>query len=226
MDGQIASFFTKTSAARSACDTRAKELARGGVVLIELQGNCSYSVYAEPDFEYVVQFRLKSLYLKTKATILARKIYGTLAPRISFEGQIGGDIDGKEPLCVYLMNRMPGISYLEFILIHGFPENSQENFARCKSPLADVAHFFALSWKAPQEVRSTHRDHLGQTYVKELRLLLGALPDQFHALIQDFDEESCRLVGVIDWAEAELCPFGLNLDSIQDLMGKLQLRDG
>lgn len=40
------------------------------------------------------------------------------------------------------------------------------------------------------------------------------------------DEASCHLVGVIDWAETEVCPFGLNLHTIQALTGKLHLRDG
>lgn len=39
-------------------------------------------------------------------------------------------------------------------------------------------------------------------------------------------EETCCLVGVIDWAEAEVCPFGLNLHSLQSLTGKLHLRNG
>ena len=40
------------------------------------------------------------------------------------------------------------------------------------------------------------------------------------------DESTCHLKGVIDWAEAEVCPFGLNLHSLQPLTGKLHLRNG
>lgn len=40
------------------------------------------------------------------------------------------------------------------------------------------------------------------------------------------NEVTCHLVGVIDWAEAEVCPFGLNLHSLQSLTGKLHLREG
>lgn len=112
--------------------------------------------------------------------------------------------------------------------------------------------FFAISWKTPQKVDSAYRDQLGQAYTKELRLLLSALPNRFHAIIehcirsmddimslpmvlihQDFstcnimvDATSCHLVGVIDWAEAEICPFGLNLGTLQAFTGKLHLRDG
>lgn len=32
------------------------------------------------------------------------------------------------------------------------------------------------------------------------------------------NEETCSLTGVIDWAEAESCPFDLNLHRVQTLM--------
>ncbi|KAL6803874.1 hypothetical protein J3E68DRAFT_434265 [Trichoderma sp. SZMC 28012] len=251
-DEAIAGFFTKTSAARSACDAQARELVGGSIIPVKGQGNCSYSVYAGPDLEYVVQFRLKSLKLKTETTALARKIYGALAPETSFEGEIGDDSKGKESLYVYLMRRMQGITHLDFILAHDLPDNSQEKITWRKTFMVDIARFFAISWNNPQKVDSAYRDQLGQTYIKELRLLLSALPNRFHAIIehciksmddvlslpmvllhQDFstcnimvDETSCHLVGVIDWAEAEICPFGLNLDSLQSFTGKLHYQDG
>ena len=40
------------------------------------------------------------------------------------------------------------------------------------------------------------------------------------------EEESCHLVGVIDWAEAEIGPFGKNLHSLQGLMSRLHLKNG
>lgn len=40
------------------------------------------------------------------------------------------------------------------------------------------------------------------------------------------DEKTCHLTGVIDWAEAEIAPFELNLDAVQGLAGQFHLRDG
>ena len=40
------------------------------------------------------------------------------------------------------------------------------------------------------------------------------------------DDTSGYLVGVIDWAEAEIGPFGLNLHSLQPLMSKFHLKNG
>lgn len=219
---------------------------------VKVQGVCSYSVYAGPDLEFVVQFRLKSLELKTETATLARKIYGEWAPKVSFKGQIGDKIDKREPLCVYVMDRVKGISHLDFILAHGHPENSPDNTRSRKNLLGDIARFFALSWKNPIQVDPAYRNQLSQTYLKDLRLLLSHLPTRFHSIIQscidsmkaivslpmvllhrDFgtcnimvDEASCHLTGVIDWAEAEICPFGQNLHPLQAFTGALHLKNG
>jgi hypothetical protein len=110
----------------------------------------------------------------------------------------------------------------------------------------------ALSWNTPQPVSPEYRSGLEQTYLTDLRLLHAALPSRFQPIVQTcidsmhdilslpmvllhgdlrysniiVDEASCHLVGVIDWAEAEICPFGLNLNSLQSLTGKLHLRNG
>ena len=110
----------------------------------------------------------------------------------------------------------------------------------------------AASWNAPQNVSPELRDDLRRKYVHELHILLDALPTRFHSSIkrcldslddilslpmvlmhQDFgfsnifvEEQSCHLVGVIDWAEAEICPFGQNLDMLQSITCKFHLKDG
>jgi hypothetical protein len=58
LDIAIAEFFSKASATREACDTKAKDLVGGKVIPVTVQGNCSYSVYAGPEFEFVVQLSL------------------------------------------------------------------------------------------------------------------------------------------------------------------------
>jgi hypothetical protein len=219
------------------------------------------------------------LVLKSDTAALAREIYGSLAPETSFHGQVG---DGKEPLFVYVMNLIRGISQLDFILAHGFPENSEDNFLWRKNLMSDLARygcpslvpytpngtttmplfsygrvliycrFFALSWKAPQEVDPAYREVLRRTYTTDLQLLLHYLPLRFHQIIQqcldsmdavlslpmvllhrDFnscnimvDSSSCHLTGVIDWAEAEICPFGQNLYALEVFTGTLHLKNG
>jgi hypothetical protein len=91
-----------------------------------------------------------------------------------------------------------------------------------------------------------------QRYESDLRQLLAVLPSRFRPVIQqsidslptifslpmvlvhkDFgvnnvmvDADDNHLVGVIDWAEAEIGPFGTNLHSLQQFMSKYRLRVG
>ncbi|KAK3291879.1 uncharacterized protein B0H64DRAFT_242228 [Chaetomium fimeti] len=149
--------------------------------------------------------------------------------------------------------QVQGISHLEFLFTHGFPENSPANKAWRKNLVQDMARLFARTWKAPQAVGQAARERMAKRFEKELRALLSALPERFHAVIcgvlaalpriltlpmvllhNDLsgfnimvEEEECRLVGVIDWAAAaEIGPFGMNLHSAQDLMSKVHLEDG
>ncbi|ODA77322.1 hypothetical protein RJ55_06950 [Drechmeria coniospora] len=179
-----------------------------------------------------------------------KDIFGPLATQTTFEGRLGRG-EG-ERLHVYLMSRMRGVTHLDFVLAHDVPENSPENFNWRKNLIGDVAHFMALCWNSSRHVSSEYRIGLRQTYVKDLQALSSALPYRFKPVIQtcidsvdnilslpmvllhkDFgacniivDPATCNLVGVIDWAEAEVCPFGLNLHSLESLSGKLDLRDG
>ncbi|KAL1846227.1 hypothetical protein Daus18300_014323 [Diaporthe australafricana] len=139
------SVASKIEESRAECDARAKELAGENVVPVDVQGACSYSVYAGHELESIVQFRLQSLALGLKITTLASESYGSLAPRVSFEGKVGDEESqshgGKEPLYIYLMSRMRGNTHLDYILAHGFPENSPDNFSRRQNLISDVAEY-------------------------------------------------------------------------------------
>ncbi|KAF2433742.1 hypothetical protein EJ08DRAFT_706182 [Tothia fuscella] len=250
----IAEFLTQTCTTRSVCESKALELVGGKIRPVEVQGVCSYTVYAGPKLEHVVQFRLESLKLDPKTATLARQVYGSLAPSVQFHGVLEGEGDEaeKEPLLVYVMDRMRGISHLDFILTYGFPENSESNFASRKNLMTDIARFMALLWKAPQQVSSEYRETLCQKYTSELQLLLSSLPEHLRHTVQrcldqldsvlslpmvllhrDFgtsnilvEDKSCHLTGVIDWAEAEICPFGQNLHSLEAFTGTLRLGNG
>lgn len=91
-----------------------------------------------------------------------------------------------------------------------------------------------------------------ERYEKDLRRLLIALPHRFHSLTQDaleampsimslpkillhkdfsicniiVDDKTGHLTGVIDWAEAEIEPLGLNLHLMQQITGHFHMRTG
>jgi hypothetical protein len=119
------------------------------------------------------------------------------------------------------------------------------------SLLTSTWRFFAICWKNPQPVDIAFCHRLEDKFRRELNLLLS-IPDRFHPLIhslleslpailslpmvllhKDFgscnilvDEKSFHLMGVVDWAEAEIGPFGMNLHSLQTLSTDLHLKNG
>lgn len=123
--------------------------------IVPTQGVCSYTVYAgtsnsnssNSTLDWVVQFRLKSLALPMETMERARRVYGGLVPEVSFRGVMGGDVgggdddddDGRENLVVYVMPRMRGISRLEYILAHGFPEDGEKICEARERLVGDVA---------------------------------------------------------------------------------------
>lgn len=116
----------------------------GKVVPVDIQGVCSYSVYAGPKLEYVVQFRLQSLKLNLETAALAREIYGPLAPSIEFHGTLGEKVTSankKEPLLAYVISRIRGITHLDFVLANGYPENSEKSFVSRKNLMTDIARY-------------------------------------------------------------------------------------
>lgn len=58
-------------------------------------------------------------------------------PKVSFEGELGEDDDegGREPVCVYLMNRIPGMTKLEFTNNSGLGPMNEE-FLRLNREIA------------------------------------------------------------------------------------------
>ncbi|CAK7207610.1 hypothetical protein SEUCBS139899_010420 [Sporothrix eucalyptigena] len=272
VDEEIASFFDKTTTTREACDAFA--ISFGGCSTpVDIQGVCSYTVYAGSRSEFVVQFRLKSLKLSLEISHIARLIYGDFVPRVEYRGQLGEDRvteneevaaterkdsktkGTKEALFIYVMDRIPGITQLDFVLAHNaeIPEASP-GFAQWRMNLTiGVAKFFALSWKNPQNLDEAKKNDMRKRLKVELELLQRYLPKRFKPIVQrsletlpdifstlptvlshqDFgacnvlvDSASCELMGVVDWAEAEIAPFGLNLHSYQRFLGAVNLRTG
>lgn len=132
---EIQAFFQEDVGNPRSVRHRPTELAGGNAVPVDVQGACSYSVYAGPELQYVVQFRLESLALRTEVTSLATEIHGSLVPKVTFEGKVG---DGeREPLYVYLMSRIRGMTHLDFTLAHGFPEDSPDNLAWRQNLIGD-----------------------------------------------------------------------------------------
>lgn len=144
-DDEIITFFNKTTANRVECDNMARHLTGSDkVVPITVQGVCSYTVYVGEHLEYVVQCRLQSLALDTKMSDLVTKVHGSMVPSVAFHGVLGEQVDKnsnttREPLCVYPMSRMPGITQLDFVLARDFAQNSPIYLPLRQNLISDIA---------------------------------------------------------------------------------------
>lgn len=113
LEDAVADFFKKSRIKREDCDKKALDLVGGRIEPVAVQGNCSYSIYAGPALEYVLQFRPSPLSLNLDHILLARKIHGSLVPLIRNRGQVGEKYE--EGMTVYEMPRIHGITYLDFV---------------------------------------------------------------------------------------------------------------
>lgn len=174
VDDEIVTFFGKTTATRSQCEMRARQLTGSDKIEpVSIQGACSYTMYAGDHLEFVVQCRLGSLALNADITDLATTVHGSLVPVVSLHGELGQRQEqgnGKEPLLVYLMTRMPGITQLDFILSRTVAQSSSVFFPFRQNFFADVARSvflftqyksvlliaLAASSHVPGSPRSTH----------------------------------------------------------------------
>lgn len=131
-DKAVATFFGKTSTNREACERMALRIVGGKIEPVAVQGNCSYTIFAGQNLEFVFQFRLQSLPLKMEVLELARNIHGAIVPPVLSYGNLSG-------VHVYAMPRLQYSSYLDYILADRFPRNSEENFALRKTLMEDIA---------------------------------------------------------------------------------------
>ena len=138
LENQIAVFFKKTSATREACDERAASLVGGPISPAAIQGDCSYTVYGGHAFQFVVQFRLQSQSLRLQTVALAREIHGNLTPATTYHGQLGENTS-QETVSVYSLDRIPGISYIEFLLADTHGQDSEENVVLRAGLMTDLA---------------------------------------------------------------------------------------
>ncbi len=147
LDIFIVEFFTRTSVTREACDEKAAFLIENNIISVSIQESCSYIVYNETCFEFIVQFWLQSLSLNLKTTILARKIHDNLAFIIAYHEQL--EDTSQETALVYSLDRISGISYLEFCLANNYVENSEENLVLQADLMMNLAWSVVLStWRS------------------------------------------------------------------------------
>ncbi|KAI0847949.1 hypothetical protein F5Y00DRAFT_253721 [Daldinia vernicosa] len=218
------------------CDTfvmtRYSETARPA----PFQGYCSYTVFVGE--EIVVQFRPLAHKLDTSITNAACNIFGPLAPETEFLGELG-----STGLYVFSMRRIPGVSLTD---LRAETKTLQAK-SRREQIVRDFAHLQVTSWDhgiSHGDVREKRT--VGSSLRWRMELMAKNLPSRFRGIarsvVADIPEiealpwtlshgdflpsnimvcpESGKLLGLLDWAEAEYLPFGVGMYGLQELLGE------
>lgn len=106
---------THSSTTRSECDSLAQSLLHSPTISpVPIQGSFSYTVVASDS--QLAQFRSPTSPLDVEVLRRAREVYGgDVVADTTFHGQIGQE----RPLLVYVIEKLPGVTYLEWLMKGG-----------------------------------------------------------------------------------------------------------
>jgi len=138
VDSAISNFFAShTKATQQECNERATALIGTQVMPIAIQGAFSYTVVGGSPAR-LVQFRIPDSDFDVDLLHLARSIHGNVIASSTHHGYIGH----PEPLSVYIIEKLPGITYMESCVANGANAIlSPEEYQRQKNTIVDFARY-------------------------------------------------------------------------------------
>jgi len=183
----------------------------------------------------VIQFRPENYQLDLTIIEYAQEVMGFCVPKTR---QLGKTTN----LHVYIMARVPGISFRNF-------RAQQMSFAAPdyrRTICEDFAMLMARSWHCYRKELFS-KGVVGSSLKERLQMLSTGLPIRFRPMAKSLlsclpqveslrwvvthgdlvagniimDPESGHLSGLVDWAEAEVLPFGICLYGLEELIGEM-----
>lgn len=136
VDTSVSALFTShTTTTQVECDKRATSLLSAPVTPVPIQGVFSYTVVGGSP-PSLVQFRCSDSDIDMNILQLARSIHGGLVASTISHGHIGH----SRPLSIYIIEKLPGITYMESCLTNGVTTAlSPGHFQRQKNTVIDFA---------------------------------------------------------------------------------------
>lgn len=202
--------------------------------LIELaptQGYCSYTLLLDG---HIIQFRPPNYSLDLTIASAAKDVFGSHTPTTTYIGTL-------QPcgLLVYQMEMIQGISYKDWSMLD-HPQASAARVTLCE----DFATFLALSWHNRHQIQ-LQPGMIGSSIRCRLEQLNKELPPRFQPIARKIlsqmslidtlpvvlthgdvvpsnimlDQTTGHLCGLVDWAEAEILPFGICLYGLEEILG-------
>jgi len=197
------------------------------------QGYCSYTLLVD---NQVIQFRPPQYKLDINITTAAKDVYENYAPTTAYFGTLN-----PHGLLVYTMEKMEGISYKDFTNIE-HPDKSKVRQTLC----ANFALFLAKAWRHQEKVKLP-AGIIGSSIETRLEKLATELPLRFRPAASYtisqldlinilpktlahgdivasnilLDPATGNLIGLVDWTEAEILPFGICLYGLEEILGRM-----
>jgi hypothetical protein len=237
LSASIDNFFIRCGLdprARLDCHVFADKLFPGKPITpAHTQGYCSYTVSID---DHIVQFRPPKYKLDLIVAFAAKIVFGTYAPSTNYNGTVS-----PHGLLVYVMKKMPGVSYKELTL------QAPNLAAKIRKTLCeDFAVFLAKAWHQRAQI-SLPLGMIGSSIKQRLERLHIELPPRFRPIVQHvmsqyhliealpmvlahgdivpsnilLDPTNGHLFGLVDWAEAEMLPFGICLYGLEEILGHM-----
>ncbi|KAH8805383.1 hypothetical protein F5884DRAFT_885667 [Xylogone sp. PMI_703] len=238
---QISEFFSNNAPiTQQQCDSEAARIAGVSDSPAPVQGGTSYTVIAE---EYAVQFRASHSALDIGLLRGVEQAYAGFMPLHKGAGTLG-------KLLIYRMSNVGGVTmYLARNQLH------RNNYRLLERTLKDYASFFASAWyHTPEWISRPNRELLLDEYSSKLTELCHELPSRFRQTLEyiiarlpdlfandwpmvpnhtdllenniHVDPSTGRLVGVCDWKDTDVSPFGLSLGGLETMLGINRVNEG
>ncbi|KAI8635093.1 hypothetical protein F5Y19DRAFT_135674 [Xylariaceae sp. FL1651] len=236
-DVSFAPFFDRwklPATVKDDCDSFVRSRYSQPIQPAPFQGYCSYTLFVGEDT--VVQFRPLAHKLDMIIARTACHVFGSMAPETEYLGQLM-----DTGLCAFSMRKLPGVSLTDFRAV------SSEKSAR-ERVIQDFAHLQAQAWHhaktakdllhEKRTVGSTLRWRL-ESMSDELPLSIRGIARSILAKLSDIEAlpwvfshgdflpanvmvspYSGKLLGLLDWAEAEWLPFGVGMYGLEELLGE------
>ncbi|KAF8184438.1 hypothetical protein BJ912DRAFT_974834 [Pholiota molesta] len=240
---QIAAFFSKNaSVTQQQCDAEAARIAGASGSPAPVQGGTSYTVIAG---EYAVQFRASHSALDIGLLRGVEHAYAGFTPVHEDAGTLGA-------LLVYKMNNVGGVAmYLARDQLHRDDYRLLERTLKDYASFFASAWHNTPAWMSCQ---CPSRALLLNEYASKLTELRRGLPGRFRPTLEHIltrlpalfaddwplvpnhtdllennihvDPRTGALVGICDWKDAELSPFGMALGGLETMLGVNRVDEG
>lgn len=202
---------------------------------VKVQGYCSYTVFGD---NLVIQFRPPQHDLDMYVVKAAKLVYSEQAPMICFHRALY-----RSGLLMYTMERMHGISLAEY---RSMRESLKKQPKASKTFCEGFAKFLARGWHH-REITDLPYGMIGLSLRNRLVKLSSKLPIQFRHVARTVltklhavealpwilthgdvvpgnimvNPSSGQFSGMVDWAEAEMLPFGVCLYGLEEFLGHM-----